>query len=60
MTFFMFFLFFLSRVYCSLRSPRASFRSSEKHEKERQVYKVTRNPRALTIFVVNNSLRYEN
>ena len=28
-----FFLFFLSRAYCSLRSPRASFCSSEKHEK---------------------------
>ena len=25
--------FFLSRAYCSLRSPRASFCSSEKHEK---------------------------
>ena len=32
-TSFMFFLFFLTRAYCSLRSPRASFCSSEKHEK---------------------------
>ena len=45
---------FLSRAYCSLRSPRASFCSSEKHEKCRQFYKVTRNPRALRIFIVNN------
>ena len=31
--FFMFFLFFLLFFYCSLRSPRASYCSSEKHEK---------------------------
>ena len=45
--------FFFYRSCCSLRSPHASFCSSEKHAKCRQ-FKVTRSPRELTIFIENN------
>ena len=52
-TSFMFFLFFLSRAYCSLRLAHLSARVKNM-KNDASFYKVTRNSRALTIFIVNN------